>query len=77
MEQPLDLDEFDAIPDGARQWRVAHLSDVHVVGERYGFRIESGRAGPRGNDRFDRVLAQLDDARCGRARSISCSSPAI
>ena len=39
-------------PGGPRRWRVAHLSDIHVVGERYGFRIESGRAGPRGNDRL-------------------------
>ena len=45
---------------GWQSWRVAHLSDLHVVGERYGFRIESGRAGPRGNERLTRVLAQLD-----------------
>ena len=32
-----------------RIWRIAHLSEVHVVGERYGFRIESGRSGPIGN----------------------------
>jgi hypothetical protein len=30
------------------------------VGEHYGFRIESGRSGPRGNERLRRVLAQLD-----------------
>jgi 3',5'-cyclic AMP phosphodiesterase CpdA len=30
-----------------------------VIGEQYGFRIESGRAGPRGNGRLDRVLAHL------------------
>jgi calcineurin-like phosphoesterase family protein len=36
------------------------LSDVHVVGERYGFRLESGRLGPRGNERFKRLLRQLD-----------------
>jgi len=60
MDQPQQLKAFDA-PDGcARTCRVAHLSDVHVVGERYGFRIESGRAGPRGNERFARLLAQLD-----------------
>ena len=47
MQQPLDLAAFDAaLPEGARRWRVAHLSDVHVVGERYGFRIESGRGRP-------------------------------
>lgn len=59
MDQPLDLAAFDTIPDGARRWRVAHLSDVHVVGERYGFRIESGRVGPRGNDRFELAMDRL------------------
>jgi hypothetical protein len=59
MDQPRDLLVFDS-PPGERTWRVAHLSDLHVVGERYGFRIESGRAGPRGNDRLARALARLD-----------------
>jgi hypothetical protein len=59
MDQPLDLAAFDPIPNGARRWRVAHLSDVHVVGERYGFRIESGRVGPRGNDRFQLAMDRL------------------
>ena len=59
MDQPVDLAAFDAPASAARVWRVAHLSDLHVVGERYGFRIESGRAGPRGNERLGRVLAQL------------------
>jgi len=58
-DQPLDLEGFDAAPPDARVWRVAHLSDVHVVGERYGFRIESGRGGPRGNGRLERALARL------------------
>lgn len=59
MDQPLDLSGFDvAAPDG-RTWRVAHLSDLHVVGEQYGFRIESGRGGPQGNQRFARVMARL------------------
>ncbi|MFN7286338.1 MAG: metallophosphoesterase family protein [bacterium] len=62
MDQPRDLAAFDLAPDGAQQWRVAHLSDVHVVGERYGFRIESGRAGPRGNERFQAALAALVEA---------------
>jgi 3',5'-cyclic AMP phosphodiesterase CpdA len=61
MDQPLDLDAFDTAPPGARVWRVAHLSDIHLVGERYGFRIESGRAGPRGNDRAARVFARLEE----------------
>ncbi len=60
MAQPRDLDGFDARPDGALLWRVVHLSDVHVVGERYGFRIESGRLGPRGNERLKRVLDELE-----------------
>ena len=30
-----------------------------MVGERYGFRIESGRGGPRGNERLDARLARL------------------
>jgi hypothetical protein len=59
MDQPLDLAEFDAVPSGGRTWRVAHLSDIHVVGERYGYRIESGRGGPRGNDRLMRVMARI------------------
>ena len=60
MDQPRDLPAFDLPPPGAKIWRVAHLSDVHVVGERYGFRLESGRSGPRGNERLARVLARLE-----------------
>jgi predicted MPP superfamily phosphohydrolase len=59
MDQPSDLTAFDAPLSGRRSWRIAHVSDLHVVGERYGFRIESGRNGPRGNERLDRVLAHL------------------
>jgi hypothetical protein len=62
MDQPLDLAAFDVAASAAsprRSFRVAHLSDLHVVGERYGFRIESGRGGPRGNDRLFRALARL------------------
>lgn len=59
MDQPANLAAFDAPASASRVWRVAHLSDLHVVGERYGFRIESGRVGPRGNERLGRVLAQL------------------
>ena len=58
--QPRDLTAFEERPAGAKTWRVVHLSDVHVVGERYGFRIESGRSGPRGNERLKRVLAELE-----------------
>jgi 3',5'-cyclic AMP phosphodiesterase CpdA len=60
MPQPLDLGAFHAPRAGERTWRIAHLSDVHVVGERYGFRIESGRSGAQGNERLRGVLARLD-----------------
>lgn len=60
MPQPSDLLSFYTAPTGGRSWRVAHLSDLHVVGEQYGFRIESGRSGPRGNARLRAVLARLD-----------------
>ena len=60
MPRLRDFGEFPGNPRAGRTWRIAHLSDIHVVGERYGFRIESGRAGPRGNGRLNRLLAQLD-----------------
>ena len=66
MDQPLDLEAFDAAPPGGRIWRVAHLSDIHIVGERYGFRIESGRGGPRGNERVRRVMALLEAEHAAR-----------
>jgi 3',5'-cyclic AMP phosphodiesterase CpdA len=61
MSQPRDLPAFHPRPHQGRTWRVAHLSDIHVVGERYGFRIESGRSGPQGNERWKQVLARLSD----------------
>jgi 3',5'-cyclic AMP phosphodiesterase CpdA len=39
--------------------RVAHLSDLHIVGERYGYRMESGTLGPRGNRCILRALRKL------------------
>ena len=39
--------------------RVAHLSDLHVVGERYGYRMEAGTAGPRGNRCIRTALRKL------------------
>ena len=60
MDQPRDLPACDLPPPGGRTWRVAHLSDLHFVGERYGFRIESGRSGPCGNEKLARVFARLD-----------------
>ena len=65
-DQPLDLEGFDEAPPESRVWRVAHLSDIHIVGERYGFRIESGRAGPRGNERLLRAMARLAEAHAAR-----------
>jgi 3',5'-cyclic AMP phosphodiesterase CpdA len=61
MQQPRDFREFPANSHADHTWRIAHLSDIHVVGERYGFRIESGRAGPRGNERLNRLLGLLED----------------
>ena len=39
--------------------RVAHLSDLHLVGERYGYRMETGIHGPRGNRSFREALRKL------------------
>jgi 3',5'-cyclic AMP phosphodiesterase CpdA len=39
--------------------RVAHLSDLHIVGERYGYRMEAGTDGPRGNWPLRRALRKL------------------
>jgi hypothetical protein len=60
MAPPRDLGELPAAPQAVRTWRIAHVSDIHVVGERFGFRIESGRAGPCGNERFNRLLDLMD-----------------
>jgi 3',5'-cyclic AMP phosphodiesterase CpdA len=46
-------------PDHGRTGRVAHLSDLHFVGERYGYRMESGTDGPRGNRCIRRALHRL------------------
>ena len=40
--------------------RIAHLSDLHIVGERYGYRMEAGTLGPRGNECIVRALRQLE-----------------
>jgi len=40
MPRPRDFGVFTASAPADRAWRIAHLSDIHVVGERYGFRIE-------------------------------------
>jgi hypothetical protein len=66
MDQPADLDVFDLPPDGGRVWRVAHLSDLHFVGGRHGFRIESGRMGPQGNERVERTMTALERVHAAR-----------
>ena len=43
-----DFTRFSSLSSNDRTWRIAHLSDIHAVGERYGYRIESGRTGPQG-----------------------------
>ena len=48
-----------AIGAAAPALRVAHLSDLHLVGEPYGYRMECGTAGPQGNDRVRRALLAL------------------
>lgn len=58
--QPVTLRDYPTRTKKRRVWRVAHLSDVHIVAADYGFRLESGRLGPRGNLRLKRVLAELD-----------------
>lgn len=59
MAAPLDLATYAAPASTTRQWRIAHLSDVHAVSGPYGWRIECGRAGPRGNHRLAESLARL------------------
>ena len=60
MPQPRSLKQFHKGKVKGRTWRIVHLSDIHIVGERYGFRVESGRSGPRGNDRLRRLFAMLE-----------------
>jgi len=59
MPQPRAYARYKPVPPGRPRWRVVHLSDIHTVGERYGFRIESGRIGPRGNVKFAATLAEI------------------
>jgi 3',5'-cyclic AMP phosphodiesterase CpdA len=39
--------------------RVAHLSDLHIVGGRYDYRMESGLLGPQGNECIREALRRL------------------
>lgn len=48
------------VDPGASIVRVAHLSDLHIVGERYGCRMEAGTDGPRGNRVIRSALRKLD-----------------
>jgi 3',5'-cyclic AMP phosphodiesterase CpdA len=60
-----------AIPTVVRNWtsqptseesplaRIAHLSDLHFVGERYGCRMETGAHGPRGNRSIRKAFRKL------------------
>lgn len=50
---------LDAASNGPT-WRTAHLSGIHIVGERYGVRIESGRSGLDGNDRIAKIMAGIE-----------------
>jgi 3',5'-cyclic AMP phosphodiesterase CpdA len=47
------------LPGGAPILRVAHLSDLHMVGERYGYRMECGTEGPRSNRSIRQALRRL------------------
>src|SRR5262249_14969276 len=40
--------------------RIAHLSDLHIVGKRYGYRMGAGARRPRGNECIVRALRQLE-----------------
>jgi hypothetical protein len=57
---PRELKAFRTAPVRGRQYRIAHLSDLHGVGEQYGRRMECGRSGPAGNDRIERLFERLD-----------------
>jgi 3',5'-cyclic AMP phosphodiesterase CpdA len=50
-----------------RTLRIAHLSDLHVVGERYGYRMEPGTSGPCGNERAARAFCQLERIQANQA----------
>ncbi len=60
MPQPVTLRDFATRTKKAKVWRIAHLSDIHIVAPPYGFRLESGRLGPRGNVRLRRLLTEIE-----------------
>jgi 3',5'-cyclic AMP phosphodiesterase CpdA len=49
----------DAAGSGLTAARVAHLSDLHIVGGRYDYRMESGLLGPQGNQCIRQALRKL------------------
>src|SRR5215471_18051707 len=53
------LDWPQPLQPAASLFRVAHLSDLHAVGERYGYRMETGTHGPQGNPCVLDALEQL------------------
>lgn len=55
-----DYRSFASLEGAPHRWRIAHFSDIHTVGERFGFRIECGRNGPRGNERLTLAFALLE-----------------
>jgi 3',5'-cyclic AMP phosphodiesterase CpdA len=46
-------------PQKGRAFRIAHLSDSHIVGGPNDFRMEPGTRGPRGNDRWSEALGRV------------------
>lgn len=58
VTEPLLDWPHSAQPAGS-PFRVAHLSDLHVVGERYGYRMETGTHGPQGNQCILDALRRL------------------
>jgi hypothetical protein len=61
ISAPHDVGIFPEPGLHAKRWRIALLSDIHTVAGPYGFRIESGRSGPRGNVRLKRALGLLNE----------------
>jgi hypothetical protein len=61
MSQPRNLKAFSTSKPSERKWRVVHLSDIHIVAERYGYRVEAGRSGAQGNERLRRLFKQLEE----------------
>ena len=61
----IDWTQQDKTP-GAQSFHIAHVSDPHLVGERYGYRMESGSHGPRGNGRWLAALERLSELDANR-----------